>query len=242
VLSAAFGVGGAVVSTPGIRVLGAPALIAVGTTLPSVLPSAITGTTRYSREGLIRWDVVAWIAPTGAITAVVGSLLSHAVPGNGHWLMLLTAAFLVFTSSRMMQQRFLRETADSAPQPQVTRRQSATIGVASGLLSGLLGVGGGIVMVPVFSEVLGLPTKVTIATSLACVGVLAVPGTVTHALLGDIDWRFAGWLALAVIPGARIGAALAIRATDRRLRFSVGLFLGVIAIVYGVSEALALAR
>jgi len=242
VLSAAFGVGGAVVSTPGIRVLGAPALIAVGTTLPSVLPSAITGTTRYSREGLIRWDVVAWIAPTGAITAVVGSLLSHAVPGNGHWLMLLTAAFLVFTSSRMMQQRFLRETADSAPQPQVTRRQSATIGVASGLLSGLLGVGGGIVMVPVFSEVLGLPTKVTIATSLACVGVLAVPGTVTHALLGDIDWRFAGWLALAVIPGARIGAALAIRATDRRLRFTVGLFLGVIAIVYGVSEAVALAR
>ena len=231
------------VSTPGIRVLGAPALIAVGTTLPSVLPSAITGTTRYSRERLIRWDIVVWIAPTGAVAAVLGSLLSHAVPGNGHWLMLLTAGFLVFTSSRMVQQRFLRETtANAAAPPPVTGQQASVIGAVSGLLSGLLGVGGGIVMVPAFSEVLGLPTKVTIATSLACVGLLAIPGTVTHALLGDIDWRFAGWLAVSVIPGARIGAALAIRATDRRLRLAVGVFLGVIGIVYGISEAVALAR
>ncbi|HMC72362.1 MAG TPA: sulfite exporter TauE/SafE family protein, partial [Mycobacteriales bacterium] len=86
VLSAAFGVGGAVVSTPGIRALGASALTAVGTTLPSILPSAATGTARYAREGLIRWDVVAWVTPSGAVAAVGGSLLSHVVPGNGHWL------------------------------------------------------------------------------------------------------------------------------------------------------------
>jgi uncharacterized membrane protein YfcA len=47
VLSAAFGVGGAIISTPGIRALGASATLAIGTTLPSILPSALTGTVRY---------------------------------------------------------------------------------------------------------------------------------------------------------------------------------------------------
>src|SRR5439155_1714761 len=77
----------------------------------------------------------------------------------------------------------------------------AAVGGAAGGLSGLLGVGGGIVMVPGFTEVHGMPIKRAIATSLACVGVFAVPGTITHAALGDIDWRFALLLAVAVVPG-----------------------------------------
>jgi uncharacterized membrane protein YfcA len=239
VLSAAFGVGGAIISTPGIRALGASALTAVGTTLPSVLPSAATGTARYAREGLIRWDVVAWVAPVGAVAAVGGSLLSHAVPGDGHWLMILTAALLASTAYRMGTKGNAAD--DEAPTPvAVSRAQAIGIGAVSGLLSGLLGVGGGIVMVPAFSELVRLPTKVAIGTSLACVGLLAIPGTITHALLHDIDWRFAAFLAVGVIPGARLGAALAIRSTDRRLRLSVALFLGVIALIYGIGEIAAL--
>jgi uncharacterized membrane protein YfcA len=241
VLSAAFGVGGAVVSTPGIRALGASALTAVGTTLPSILPSAATGTARYAREGLIRWDVVAWVAPVGAVAAVGGSLLSHIVPGNGHWLMVLTAALLAVTAYRMGTNEGAAETSSGPPAgPEVSTLHALGIGVASGLLSGLLGVGGGIVMVPGFSEVLKLPTKVAIGTSLACVGLLAIPGTITHALLHDIDWRFAALLAVGVIPGARLGASLAIRSTDRRLRLSVAAFLGVVAVIYGIGEIAAL--
>ena len=47
VLSALFGIGGAIVSNPGLRALGAAPLVAVGTTLPSILPGAISGTLRY---------------------------------------------------------------------------------------------------------------------------------------------------------------------------------------------------
>src|SRR5438445_506332 len=94
-LSAAFGVGGAVASTPAIRALGASAFVAVGTTLPSILPSAASGTARYMREHLVDWQVVRWTAPVGMAASIGGSLLSHAVPGHGHWLMILTAALLV---------------------------------------------------------------------------------------------------------------------------------------------------
>src|SRR5437764_9056092 len=82
-LSAAFGVGGAVISTPAIRALGVSAIFAIGTTLPSIFPSAGSGTARYVREHLIDWKAVRWTAPAGIVAAVGGSLLSHVVPGNG---------------------------------------------------------------------------------------------------------------------------------------------------------------
>ena len=104
VLSAAFGVGGAVVSTPAIRALGASATIAIGTTLPSILPSAVSGTLRYTRDRLIEWRIVWWTAPFGMVAAVGGSLLSKVVPGHGHWLMLLPAGLLGFTAWRMARQ------------------------------------------------------------------------------------------------------------------------------------------
>jgi uncharacterized membrane protein YfcA len=235
-LSAAFGVGGAVISTPAIRALGASATVAIGTTLPSILPSAATGTARYVKEQLVDWRVVAWAVPAGVVGSVGGSLLSHVVPGNGHLLMLLTAALLAYTAIRMTRER---PVADGEERPH-DGSLLAAIGLAAGGLSGLLGVGGGIVMVPGFSELAHVPLRKTIATSLVCVGCLAIPGTITHAFLGDIDWRFAGLLTLAVIPGAQLGAWLTIRASDRRLRVAVAGFLGAIAVVYAVGELIAL--
>ena len=248
-LSAAFGVGGAVVSTPAIRALGASATVAIGTTLPSILPSAFTGTVRYVREELILWPVVYWTAPAGIAASVGGSFLSKVVPGHGHWLMVLTAALLGVTAWRMARTPApapvpatdddVLAVAVNGP-PREGRAFLVAIGGAAGLLSGLLGIGGGVIMVPAFTEVARLPLKSAIATSLVCVGIYAVPGTITHAALGDIDWRFALLLSVAVIPGARLGAVAAIRATDRRLRLAVACFLGAVAIVYATGELLAL--
>jgi hypothetical protein len=176
--------------------------------------------------------------------------LSKVVPGHGHYLQLLTAALLGFTAWRMS--RTPRPTdaeaatpavdGDAAPDPApVPALTLGAIGLAAGTLSGLLGVGGGIIMVPAFVELAGIPVKPAVASSLACVGIFAIPGTVTHSFfVGDVDWRFAAGLAVGVVPGARLGAVAAIRATDRRLRLSVAWFLGAIAVIYGVGELLAL--
>jgi hypothetical protein len=252
-LSAAFGVGGAVVSTPAIRALGASATLAVGTTLPSILPSAVTGTFHYVREQLIQWRVVSWTAGAGITGSVGGSLLSKIVPGHGHWLMVLTAALLGFSAWRMARSaepeaEIAPAALDQAPedrrdqpgQPDAGGGLLLGIGLAAGLLSGLLGIGGGVIMVPAFTELARIPLKAAIATSLVCVGLFAVPGTITHAFLGDIDWRFALLLSIAVVPGARLGAIIAIGSSDRRLRIAVAGFLGVVAVVYATGELLAL--
>jgi uncharacterized protein len=114
------------------------------------------------------------------------------------------------------------------------------IGLAAGGLSGLLGIGGGVLMVPLFTSWVRLSIKEALATSLACVGVLAVPGMITHAALGHIDWLFALPLCVGVIPGARLGAHLTIRSSDRTLRVMVGVILGLLALVYAAGEILAL--
>ena len=241
VTSAAFGVGGAVLSTPGARVLGVSALDAVGTTLPSILPSAVAGTARYWREGLVDWGVVATAGPVGAGVAVVGSLLAHEVPGDGHWLMVATAVLLAVTAVRLVQGSPAGERGGGGGEAGTDRVRTSRvarvgIGAAAGLLSGLLGVGGGAILLPGFLQVQRLPTKEAVATSLACVGILALPGTVTHGLLGGLDWRFAALLTVGVVPGARLGAAAALRAGDRRLRLAVAAVMGLLALFYGGSE------
>jgi uncharacterized protein len=236
ILSGMFGVGGAVISTPAIRALGATAFQAIGSTIPSILPSSISGSLRYNREGLIRFRVAAWVCACGVPATVLGSRLSETVPGNGHVLMIVTAALVAFTAFRTA---FPRQVEVSTALRDEWWRL-AIIGIAAGGLSGLLGIGGGILMVPAFSAWVGMPLKETIGTSLACVGVFAIPGTITHALLGHIDWTFAVPLAIGVIPGARIGAHFTITSSDRVLRYTVGAALGIIAIIYAAGEILAL--
>ena len=240
VLSGMFGIGGAVLTTPAIRVLGATALEAIGSTLPSILPSSISGSLRYNRERFIRHRVMVVTSAFGIPASVIGSRLSRAVPGNGHALMIATAVLVGYTAYRTA---FPSSPPADASQPEEVHESwwlLGGIGIAAGALSGLLGIGGGILMVPAFSSLVGLPLKDTIATSLACVGVFAIPGTITHAAQGDINWTFALALAAGVIPGARFGAHFTIGTDDRTLRYTVGIVLGVIAVIYGAGELLAL--
>lgn len=258
-LSGLFGVGGGVISQPGMRLLGVVPLTAIGTALPVIIPGSATGARRYAREGLIRWPAVAATIPVGMVAAVGGGLAAEHVPGEGHLLQLATAGLLGLSSHRMGRSSSpvagdedepLAETdAPEAPAGPSAGAPSSegprlapfvAIGLLAGGLSGLLGIGGGVLMVPAFIAVGGLPVKPAIATSLVCVGAFAVPGTLTHALQDHVDWRAAAALAVGVVPGARLGAALAIRANDRRLRLVVASFLGLTAVLYAAGELRAL--
>lgn len=234
-LSGAFGIGGAVISTPAIRALGCSAALAVGTTLPSILPGAVTGFVRYRTQDLIDWSVVRLTVPAGFVASIGGSELAHVLPGNGHPLMIITAALLLFSAINLIRTQDSGETGVTTIVTHPTLKAGAS-GAAAGLLSGLLGIGGGVLLVPAFRAWLAMPLRRAIATSLVCVGFFAIPGAITHALNHDIEWRYALWLTVAVVPGARLGANLSMRTGDRRLRLGFGIFLGLVAVYYGISE------
>lgn len=239
VLSGLFGVGGGVVMTPGLNLLvSLPPIVSVETPLPVIFPTAIVGATTYWRAGQVDLRAAAWIGSVGAVASIAGAAATEVV--DGRLLLLVTAILLAWQSIQILRGR------DSAPKAEAERRAPAwalaSIGVVAGLLSGLLGIGGGLVIVPSLAGFLGMPLKRTLGTSLVCIVAMVVPGTVVHAFLGNIDWSGALFLVVGSVPGARIGAKIALGTQERTLRLLVGSFLAIVALGYGVQQVIELAR
>ena len=97
-------------------------------------------------------------------------------------------------------------------------------------------------MVPMLAGVLGMPLKRALGTSLLAIVALVIPGTIVHAALHHIDWAVFLVVTIGAVPGARVGARLALGTRERTLRLLVGSFLLVVAVAYGISEASALVR
>jgi uncharacterized membrane protein YfcA len=235
-LAGAFGVGGAVVTTPAVQVLlGAPPIVAVGTPLPVIFPTTAVAAWSYARTGNLDGRTVRWSAPPGAAGSAAGALATDIV--EPHALLLATAALVCWQAVSVARGRDRPEEARRRP----SGWAYAAAGLGAGIVSGLLGIGGGIVLVPALTSLLGMPLKRAIGTSLVVITAIVVPGTVVHAVLGHVDWAIALALTVGVVPGARLGAALTIRAGDRALRLVVGVFLGILGLAYGVFEVAALA-
>jgi uncharacterized membrane protein YfcA len=222
--SGLFGVGGGVVTTPAVNVLlGGTAIEAIATPLPVIFPTSLVGAWTYWRAGELSLRAAGWAALAGIPGAILGALSTEYV--NAHLLLFATAVLLAWTAVQVVRGR----------QPRVPWEKGATpgwkyagVGAVAGYVSGLLGVGGGIVMV--------MPLKRALGTSLVTIAALVVPGTLVHWWLGNIDWAIFLALVAGVVPGARIGARIALGTQERSLRLTVGLFLFAIALLYGARE------
>ena len=113
----------------------------------------------------------------------------------------------------------------------------AFIGVIAGFMSGYVGVGGGFIMVPLFVSMLGIPMRLASGTSLTAVCILAIPGVIEQAVLGNIDYMVGIAMMVGSIPGAVVGANLVKRVPERALRFTFAAFLLLMAVLLIVNEA-----
>ncbi len=114
----------------------------------------------------------------------------------------------------------------------------ALIGLGAGVASGYVGVGGGFIMVPLFLSLIDLPMKKASGTSLIAVTILAIPGVVEQALLGNVHFLVGIAMAVGSIPGAVLGAQLVKRVPERTLRILFGGFLLVMAVILVTNEML----
>jgi len=110
-------------------------------------------------------------------------------------------------------------------------RRFAAIGGAGGLLSGLLGVGGGIVMVPLLVLRAGYRQREAHAMSLGAIIPISLASVITYGVAGQVRLGYALALALGSIFGARVGAGLLARIQERPLKIVFGLFLGAVSIL-----------
>jgi uncharacterized membrane protein YfcA len=232
-MGGAFGVGGAIITTPAVQVLlGARPIVALGTPLPVIFPTTLTGMQAYRRAGQIDYRAVRWAAPPGAAGAAVGAYLTKFV--DARILLLVTAVLIAWQAIRVGWGKPAQEIPGRPVRP--SGRAFALMGVTAGVFSGLLGIGGGVVMVPVMVGLLKMPLKRALGTSLVIIAFMVIPGTVVHAWLGHIDWSIFAWLTIGVIPGAALGSMWTIRARERTVRLTVATFLLIVAAAYAALE------
>ena len=112
--------------------------------------------------------------------------------------------------------------------------QLLAIGLAGGVLSGLLGVGGGIVMVPLLVIWAGYAQRDAHAMSLGAIVPISIAGVLTYGIAGEVRLPEALALAVGAVAGARVGAGLLSRLGDRPLKLAFGSFLVAVAILMAV--------
>lgn len=233
ILSGLFGVGGGIVMTPGFDwLLPISPKMALETPLPVILPTSATGAFTYWQAKEVDLRAAIWMAPGGFVGAIAGAFGTEWIDTSA--LLLTTAALLAYQSVAILRGAKRRQ-ADTSRDASGTKL--AGIGLAAGIVSGLLGIGGGIVMVPLLAGWLGMPLKRVLGTSLLTIPALAVPGIAVHAYLGNIEWAVFFFAVLGAVPGARIGANLALGTAERTLRVTVGGFMLLVALGYGGAQA-----
>lgn len=123
--------------------------------------------------------------------------------------------------------------------PKLSSKQLLTgvcIGMFAGVASGYVGVGGGFLMVPLMLSLVHINMSKASGTSLIAVMILAIPGVIEQAVLGNINYIVGIAIAVGSIPGAVVGAKLVKVVPERTLRFVFGFFLLVAAVLLAVNE------
>lgn len=181
VTSGLFGVGGGTIIVPGlIAVAGFAPKLATGTSLTAIVPIAISGTIGYGLSGEVEWLGALALAAGAFGGAVVGTQVLRRI--NASNLQVIFAGVLVIAAWRMWAGT--EGGSSELEWSLLTAIALFLVGVASGILAGLLGVGGGVLMVPAMALGFGLPVALAKGTSLAVIVPTAVVGTVRNRKVG----------------------------------------------------------
>lgn len=243
-LGALLGLGGGVFVVPAlILIFGLPNLTAIGTSNVAVVATSTSGASSYVRNRLanIRLALVLLISTTIAatISSLVASFLPAQVLSGLFALVLMYTAYSMFTSSKQADavarspRSEAEAEADELPlggtyhDPAAGKaveyhprnvRSGMAISALAGVVAGLLGVGGGIIQMPVMNLLMGVPFKVATGTSNFMIGVTATSAAFVRYSHGDVNPLIAVPTALFVFLGARVGAWLVPRTPIVRLK------------------------
>ena len=209
-LAGLFGVGGGILIVPAlVLVVGMDQRLAHGTSLAAVLPISTASFITYASHGNVDW-VVAAVLATGAVAgAVVGTHLLDVL--SQRTLSILFAAILFVSAARL----FWATAADGRAGLTVLGAAAMLlVGFVTGTFAGLLGVGGGVVMVPAMILLFGITPVVAKGTSAAVAIPAALMGTWRNRRRGNTDLRAAAIVGVSGIITAAIGGTLADHMSD----------------------------
>ncbi len=238
------GTGGCSVMLPVLHFwLGFPAPIAVGTTLFAVIFTAISGGYGHFKQKNVDKHAAIWTGGAGIAGVLLGSWLFTFLSSKSALLGCLIGLVFLWPSFRMIWEGFLgfrnrkmtrgmAGTAQGQPIKKAPPGQLALFGAAVGILTGIVGLGGGYALVPGLIYLFGMPVYVTMGTSLAIMIPMAIVGGAIKLSQGYVFLSAALLLAMGTIVGAQVGAATIKRFKPYALKLLFGLYFLYVAVKF----------
>ena len=244
VVSALFsmlGMGGGILYVPILLFAGYRMAEASGISLILIAATALAALSNFWKKRKVDWKLALIIEPSTNIMAFAGGYFSALVPE--HILHGILVAVLMGAGTLMLKNRkealqphlqkerwwlWHREFRDQRYTVNMPLVLSATAFI--GVLSGMLGITGGIIKLPIMVLLCGVPMDVAVATSTVMVTVTAFSGLAGHALHGQLDWRTGLLLAIAAVIGGLIGSRISLSMNKSRLKQGFGIVVWLIAV------------
>lgn len=235
ILSGMFGIGGGIFIVPVlVTFFGYAFRDAVSTSLAALMmPVGIFAVIAYYRAGKLRIGIAAPIAVGLIVGGVFGAELSQSLPIQT--LQRLYALFLLYASWRFAEPRkWLAEWRAGGAVPasapldtlSIAWYQLLLIGLGAGVISGMFGVGGGIVIVPMLITFLHFDQKLAVGTSLTAMLLPVTAGSVfSYYQEGILRVEVAAFVALGLVFGSLAGAKIALSLPERTIKRLYGIFL-----------------
>jgi uncharacterized membrane protein YfcA len=218
-LSGLFGVGGGIIIVPLLLLLGVDQRRAAGSSVAAILPTAVVGASTYAISGHVDWLAGVLLAGGIVAGAQIGTYLLARVPRRA-----LFWAFVIFLALAIAALWIvIPERNDTILVNAWTGGALVLTGIVTGVLSGLLGVGGGIIVVPVLIFFFGASDLIAKGTSLVMMVPGSVSATVGNLRRKNVDLRMAAAIGIAACVTSPLGVltATAISPFWSNIAFSV---------------------
>jgi uncharacterized protein len=265
-LSGMFGVGGGFLTTPLLIFYGIPPMVAAASASTQVTGASVSGVFAHMKRGGVDFHMGAVLVAGGLLGTLFGAGLFRLLEAVGQIDTVINILYVVMLGSiggLMMRESLQAVLATRAgkPLPPARRRHHPLVanlpwrwrfyrsglyisplaplilGFITGIMTMLLGVGGGFIMVPAMLYILGMSANVVVGTSLFQILFVTMGSTMVHSLTTKaVDIVLAVFLLIGSVTGAQIGARLAQRMKPEYLR----LFLAAIVLLVAIRMALGL--
>lgn len=248
-IAAIAGVGGGFLYVPILTlVFGLDPADAVGTSLLIIIFTTLAASISYLRQGRVFFRSAVCLIIPGVIGAMIGAYATACIPGS--LIGVLFSVIVGLLSIKMLFPAFpLIRPIECGPSREEVCNDCFSFtarhriyylhylvwGLFSGLASGLIGIGGGVINVPALVTA-GMPVHFATATSTLVVLCSSVTGGGVHAFLGHVDAYYAFFFSIGAVIGGYLGARQAPRAPEGALRTCIGLLFMVVALAMGISS------
>ena len=259
VLSGLFGVGGGFLTTPLLIFYGIPPTVAAASASTQVTGASVSGVLAHSRRGGVDYRMGAVTVGGGIFGAIIGAFLFRLLQAVGQIDIVINILYVVMLGAiggLMLQEALATIRSDGETTKKVRKRRHHPLiaalpmrwrfyrsglyisplapfllGFIIGILTMLMGVGGGFILVPAMLYILGMSGNVVVGTSLFQILFVTMATTMMHALTTQaVDIVLAGLLLLGSVMGAQFGTQIAMKAKPEILRFVLAAIVLVVAL------------